>query len=735
MNFKNSILIVFCLLMVTGSQAVQVLDPESPVHFVNVFVGTAASNVVGEAVPGGVGGATQPAAVVPFGMVQLGPDTDRPETSGYKYENTAIRSFSFTHMSGPGCRNMGEFMFMPFVKSARWPTPAETTFSHRQEFAEPGYYQVKLDNGIQVELTSTERTGWVRLNFANAPVGEIVGIILNTTLVGDGVTTGSVSSEDQKTLAATVVSGRFCASNAIYNVHMSMQFDRTPLRIKTTGGLTEISFVNDGRPLIIKGGLSLVSQQGARLNLNTESPGFDFDSTRARAFALWDEALSTVQVQTTGSIERLRVFYTALYHSLLHPNVGSDVDGNYLGHDHKIHLNTKRPYYVNFSGWDIYRSQVQLLALLFPKRAADMAQAMVNQGLQGGALPKWSLNNVETNIMSGDPGSLILANLYAFGAKNFDLKSALAMVKKNATDSRAAAQGKIVRQGGEDYNSLGFIRHSKVHWASASITLELASADYGIAQFAKSVGDEALSSLLFKRSRNWVNLWDPNQKYIRPRLDQTTWLSPFTPESQVGFMEGNSAQYTWMIPHDLRLLIQKMGGDEAAIRRLDDFMSQGNAGQNTAHLYLGNEPSFTTPWVYLWAHAPWRTQEVVRQLLKEQFLDTPGGLPGNDDLGALSSWAVWSMMGMFPALPGSGVLVIGSPVFSEMTINAVGKRSVKIIAPEAENNIYVKDLSVDGASVTKAWIDVDTLRNATEVRFSMSPSLQKWGSELGQEPP
>lgn len=727
---------------VSSDQTVQAQDPT---ELVNVFIGTAASSVKSGAVPGGVGGGTQPAATVPFGLVQIGPDTDKPETSGYKYENTAIRHFSFTHLNGPGCRNTAEFAFNPFVgQDTSWPAISAQTFSHANEVATPGYYKVSFDNGITTELTASERTGFIRLNFPSTKIGEKVGLMVNTNMVGDGASTGSLRlSPDKTTILGEVTSGKFCASKGIYKVYLALRIENGTASFKSENGIARLTFTNEGRPLTFKAGISLVSTDGALLNLKTEAARQNFDTIRAAANEKWRKALSTIQIETSAPRERQTVFYTALYHSLLHPNLGSDVDGRYLGFDSRVHQQA-RDYYVNFSGWDIYRSQVQLLALLFPKRASDMAQSLVLQGQQGGALPKWSLNNVETNIMSGDPGALIVASIHAFGGTDFDRTAALKLMIASATDPSVRSQGQIVRHGAADYNSLGYIRHSKTEWASASTLLEIAVADNGVAHFAQSLGDTKTASFLTKRSGNWLNIWDPNQKYIRPRLNRTDWVEPFDRKSTIGFMEGNSAQYTWMIPHDLTRLISNMGGDDAAISRLDEFVANSNAGQNEPHLYLGNEPAFGAPWIYLWAHAPWRTQEVVRNLLSTQFKEAPGGLAGNDDLGALSSWGVWSAIGLYPAIPGSDLLVVGSPEFSKIKIApeadsaSLGRsetNATTLLAPESESKIYVKNLEIEGHPTPRAWFSFKTLRESKTIRFTMSETRESWGGTKGEEPP
>lgn len=703
----------------------------TPADDVDPFIGTGPGAVQGEAVPGGIGGATQPAAVVPFGMVQLGPDTDRPETSGYSYPNSAIRAFSLTHMSGPGCRNMGDVALMPFADESAPRGPI--AFSHADEKASAGFYEVTLASGVRVELTATERTGVARFTFPASTIGKRVGFTIDVSRTGVGPTIGKIEFVNANALLGELSAGDFCNSKKMYPLSFAMVFDRDSVSRTFANGVAKISFVNDGRPLVLKTGISYVSKLGAANNLK-ESSKSTFDSVRAEARAKWDLALSTIEIETTD-LKARRSFYTALYHSLLHPNIGSDTDGSYRGFDQAIHKNSSRPHYVNFSGWDVYRSQVQLLAFLFPERASHIVDSLVESGAQCGALPKWALNSVETNIMVGDPGALIVANMFAFGARGFDTKTALTLIKRSATDPRANCQGAPVRYGLAEYDAKGFIPNTPSLWGSAAFALEYAVADYGIAQFASALGDVKFAESMQQRSGNWRNIFDPSTGRIRPRMTDGSWLAPFDESSTTGFVEGNSAQYTWMIPHDVSKLISMMGGDAVAIQRLDDFMSKTNAGQKSPYLYLGNEPSFGVPWLYLWAHAPSKTQKAVRDLLANDFGVGPSGLTGNDDLGALSSWAVWASLGLFPAIPGRGVLVIGSPAFSKIVIKPVGRPSLTITAPGAETEVYVAALGRDGQAWDRAWMDAAEWTQSRELTFTMDAAPRAWGSQSGAEPP
>lgn len=727
---QKTLVALYVIVCLNGAHA------QSLVDYVNPFIGTGPSNVTGEAVPGGKGGATQPAAVVPFGMVQLGPDTDRPETSGYDFDDIAIRSFSMTHMSGPGCRNMGEVAFMPFLGESVWPAPDQNKFLKVNESASPGHYSVVLENGVRIDLTASVRTGMAKLSFGSADPARQVGVIFNTGIHGVGKTSGTVEFTGPRTLRGQIQGGGFCNSKGRYQVYFAVEFDRDISAQSFESNLAKMSFVDTGAPLLMKVGISLTSLENAELNLKTENPTFDFEGLRADASADWEKALSTVTVDPKAELTSKRIFYTALYHSLLHPNIGSDVDGSYMGYDQKIHQ-SDRPYYVNFSGWDIYRSQVQLLAFLFPDRASDIAQSLVTAGVQCGSFPKWGLNSVETNIMSGDPGSLTIANLYAFGAKNFDHETALKIMKKLVSDPTMNCQGHRTRWGMDKYLTYKYIPEPVAagNWSSASIVLELANADFAIGNYAYALSEREFGTEMIKRSTWWRNLWDSSTKLVRPKDERGKWIEAFTPTTQKGFMEGNSAQYTWMVPHDLATLVKVMGGDLETRQRLDFFLSKSNAGQAAPHLYLGNEPAFNVPWIYLWAHDPASTQRVVRELMRSEFRDGPGGLTGNDDLGALSSWYVWSAMGMFPALPGVPGVVIGSPAFERMVITPEKRLSLIIEAPGAEKNFYVRSVKIGERSWERTWVTLFTLFSSRKLSFEMSPVPESWGSGEKNTPP
>lgn len=705
----------------------------APVDWVNPWIGTGLSTSGPQkGTPGGgKGGATTPSAVAPFGMIQWGPDTDHPETSGYNYDDHRIKGFSLTHLSGPGCSNSGDLPLLPFSGSGMW-GPVE--FSHADEAAAPGKYRVRLKNGIAVELTASERTGMGRFTF---PEKSGFGIMLNTAVNSVGATNGQIRVIDATHLAGTVTGGNFCGMGNVYQLHFAIEFDQPFASRSFKSGIETLTFAPSDNPVLkMKIGLSYVSEQNARLNLARENPDWDWERLEQETAQKWSSVLGKIQFgESVIDANGKAVFYTALYHSLLHPNIASDANGDYVGFDGAVHSSGNRRFYANFSGWDIYRSQVQLLALLVPGVASDIAQSLVESATQCGALPKWSQNNSDTGVMPGDPGPLILANLHAFGAGNFDAAQALALMRRNALDPSASCNGHEIRFGADDYAKLGFLPETANDQLSASITLEYAAADFAIARFAKSANDLGLYDALFVRSGSWLNLWDPSSRHIRPKTANGMWLSPFDPASGLGFTEGNSEQYSWLVPYDLGGVVARMGGDLEAQKRLDRFFEKLNVGGESPYLYIGNEPGFGTPWVYLWAHDPGGAQRAIRKIQSQAFANAPGGLPGNDDLGALSSWYVWATLGLYPEVPGVGGLAVSGPVYSDIRVELENGHQLEIRAPQMESQPNIAGLFVNGAEHKRTWIEWDDLKGGARLDFTTSSLPTAWGTKAGDEPP
>ena len=704
---------------------------EDPAALVNPFVGTATSSIRDN-------GYTTPAAVRPFGLLYWGPDT--PDAINYHYDDPFIYGFSLTHTSGPGCGLYGDVPILPMLGlPEKTPTAVpggyKAGFSHTGERAEPGYYEVRLDSGIEVRIAVQMRSGIAEFRFPDGKASHTLLIDLGRNLsprvdqaeirIHDRVVTGSVSS------------GETCESLPNhYRVYFALEaaeapeaygtFDETGL---VAGSHTAsgphagcyVSFRSTTQTVRVKVGVSFVSVANAEENLRREVGHGDLDGVRRDARAAWNIALGRVRV-SGGTDEDRKVFYTALYHSLIHPTVFSDANGEYIGFDGKVHNAGSRIQYANFSGWDIYRGQVQLLAMLFPDQASDKAQSLVVDAEQGGGLPIWGAANDDSCAMVGDPSACILAGIYAFGARGFNAKTALAAMLRGANDPGTHSRSCVERPNLEEYLRQGYVaERGKAGSGAASVTLEYQNADFAISRFAAALGDHTSAQALLARSAQWRKLFDPETKYIRPRGVDGNFLAGFTPGSETGFVEGNSAQYTWMIPYDLGGVIAAIGGPEAVKERLDNYFSQYYdwTKKNGPYVFISNEPSFGDPWVYNWSGHPWRTQEVVRKTVRDLFSSQPGGLPGNDDLGALSAWLVFAEIGMYPEIPGVGGVTLHSPMFPEVTLR-LGQHEVRITAAGAPSKVYVQSVNLDGVPVRNWWIDWEHLAKASRLDFTLS---------------
>jgi predicted alpha-1,2-mannosidase len=469
----------------------------------------------------------------------------------------------------------------------------------------------------------------------------------------------------------------------------------------------------------MKVAISYVSQADAWSNLGSEDPGWSESHVAQSTYSQWNQLLDRIRIGG-GTKDQQTEFYTALYHAMIEPSIFSDDNGKYLGFDNKIHTTARgQVQYANFSGWDVYRSEIPLLAVLVPEETSQMVTSLINDEAQGGWLPKWGFANDYTQVMNGDAADPVIADAYAFGARDFDTSAALAAMIKGASTVPTAGelgQGTYTeRPQLSSYLSLGYVPNTQESDLSpepngASETLEYASADFAIAQLAGDLGQGSTAKTYLQRSQNWTNIFNTDTGYIQPR-DGSGQFPEFGPTTdglgsfgQSGFQEGNAAQYTWMIPQNLQGLITAMGGDAAANTRLDNFFTQLNAGPNAPYEWAGNEPALDTPWIYDYSGEPYKSEAVVHELLDTTYADTPGGEPGNDDLGSMSSWYVWSSLGIYPETPGTSVLALGAPIFPLVQFNLENGHHVVLHAPGASTSTYVSSLKVDGHGWAAAWL-------------------------------
>lgn len=756
---------------------------------VNVFIGT--TN----------GGNTYPGAVLPFGMVAFSPEeTPLPGRSypiaapgGYEWRANGIKGFSLTHLSGTGCTGAsGDIPIMPVTRDVDMSPSADDSFSmysswfsHDKEQASPGYYEVALDNDVTTELSATLRTGIARFAWAKE---KPANLLFRTSDSEVGSSDARVDVDPAKReVTGSVTSGNFCGylspdrRESYYTLYFVAEFDQrfaaggawhdmTVTKGATTaeGGTTYgdrghppgrkgsgawISFDPVKTPVVnMRVGISYVSLANARANLQAESPqGTSLETVRAAARKAWNAKLGQITVKG-GTKDERSVFYTALYHVMLGENTYSDVNDEYRGIDGKVHRRGPgHIQYANFSGWDVYRSQLQLVTWLDPKIGSDIAQSLYNQAIENnGVWDRWTHLTGATSVMNGDPSPPAIAAIYNFGGRDFDVKGAYTSLLKAATAPTAldlSSHGCPVqcvgeRPGLDQWLKLHYMPVGSPGWGSAADTLELATADFGVAQLAAINGDEANAALFQNRAGWWRNLFNPATGYIQPRNADGSWKPvDFNVEDDDDYVEGSGAQYLWMVPFDPAGLFEQMGGKGKATARMDRFFYDANGKlavtkSGGSHAELDNEPSIASPWLYDFVGAPWKTQEVVRAAMRQIWTNAPNGISGNDDLGEMSSWYVWAALGMYPLYPGRAELVLGSPMFEDAVVDRPSGK-ITIHAKGARMNApYIAKMAVNGRPNSKPWLPASFATHGGTLDYRLSQTPQKeWGAAAEDAPP
>jgi predicted alpha-1,2-mannosidase len=739
-----------CLLIVVGMGICLEIKAQSGaatnlVGLVNPFIGT--DN----------GGNCFPGADWPRGMVQWSPDTTT-SPGGYDYTDTAIsRGFSLTHFSGRGVSVYQDFPFMPVVGAlstspATTPTAYGSSFSHTNESATAGYYSVVLGTGIQVELTVTPHSGMGRFTYPSSTQANMI-INLSGSANGNSGDVVSIIGTNEVTGQTTSTIG---GSGAPYTIYFAAFFDHPFTGFGVWNGSTlaagastnsnsstaaYVTFNTTANPVVLaRVGISFVSVSNALLNLNTENPGWSFAAVQNAASNAWNTVLSRIQI-TGGTSDEQTTFYTCLYHCYIHPNVFSDVNGQYFGFDGAVHTQTNHVQYENMSSWDYYRCFFQLISFLSPIEASDMAQSLVNDAQQGGgAMPQWEQAAANSANMVGDGATIEVADAYAFGATNFNVQSAFNAADYSASTVGATSGGQTARPGLSDYLNLGYLSSSDSVFgspdASPAVTLEYANDDFALSQLALVVGNTNKYQTYLARSGYWQNVFDPASQWTQLRNSDGSWAADFTLTTSM--VESDSYTYTWMTPYNLGGLFNAMGGNTVVTNRLETHLTELNEGESSIYANLGNEPELEVPWEYDFAEAPWLTQDAAREAA---FLygNSPGGLPGNDDGGAMSSSAIWGMMGIFPEIPGVGGFVIGSPLFTSVTITPESGQVLQITAPAAaDTNQYVQSLLLNGQPSSQLWLPIGTIlgeTNTTLVFTLTNTPNMAWGSAASNAPP
>ena len=708
-----------------------------------------------------------PGAVVPFGMVQLSPDTQTryfkesyPWAAGYQYGDPTILGFSHTHFSGAGHSDLGDVLMMPITGDVRIEPGAadkplsgyRSRFSHDSEKAEPGYYAVTLDDyGVRAELTATTRSGYHRYTFpAGKPAHVLVdlrhaiydypGKVLwsRMRVRPDGTITGYRETRGWAPGRQLYFAMRFSqplTGHALHNTEPTPEYDpkfapwygRTDVNVREGRGLVGVFDFGalPGNVLLAKVAISAVSEAQAVRNLEAEAANWDFDAKRNAAAAAWRDALGVLDIQASEPVRKM--LYTSLYHTLMAPSVFMDVDGAYRGPDHEVHRAEGFTFHSTFSLWDTYRALHPLLTLVRPERDnSSFVRSLIESWKQSpdGVLPVWQFHGQETWTMIGYHAVPVIADAYLKGIRGYPADDALAAMVASATNPRYA--------GLDTYQKLGWVASDKER-EGASKTLEYAYDDWTIARMASAMGRKDVATRFDARAAHWRNVFDRDTGFVRARKSDGTFRDPFDPAAAGyygDYTEGNAWQYTWYTPQDTAGLIRAMGGDKRFVQKLDALFDakvdpakfehvediSGLIG-NYAH---GNEPSHHIAYLYTYAGAPWRTQERLEQIVRTQYQPTPDGLSGNDDLGQMSAWLLFTSLGFYPVTPASGEYVIGRPFVEQAVLRLPNGRQFTVVADGlSDANRYVGAITLNGKPLTRVFIRHDEIVAGGELRFSM----------------
>ena len=685
-------------------------------QYVNQYVGT------------GGHGHTFMGANVPFGLVQLGPTEPTRGwdwCSGYYYDDDELIGFGHMHLSGTGIGCLGDVAFLP-VKDFK---QTSTRFKHEAEKVHPGYYSLQLtDPNVLVELTATERCGFHRYTFKDGAKAQLA-LDLSQCIGWDKLNDCLLTQESATRLTGFRRSNGWAADRRIY---FSIDFSQ-PVTVHRLDSMERVvvSVADNTKPLLVKVALSPVSIDKAKLNMQAEMAGWDFDATVKAADDAWNRELARIQIQTNDQTKK-RVFYTAMYHLMTSCSKFNDVDREYRGADGKVHK-ADFTNYTTLSLWDTYRAAHPLMTVAFPEMQRDFAQTFLNIYKQQGRLPVWHLMGSETDCMVGNPGAIVLADLTMKG---------FVEDKELALEALKATQMKEIR-------SLGLLKeHGYIPWnlepenETVAKALEYCAADDGVAKVAKLLGKSDDYEYFFNRSRSYKKYYDPETRFMRAVGTDGKFRLPFNPffaEHRTNdYTEGNAWQYTFLVPHDVKGLINLFGSDKAFMSKLDSlFFVEGWAGDNaspdmsgmTGQYAHGNEPSHHVIYMYNYAGRPDKAAPLLRKMLNEMYLDQPDGLSGNEDVGQMSAWYILSSVGLYQVDPVGGRFVIGSPLFDKATVNVGAGKTFTVVAKNnSDRNIYVQSARLNGKALKNSYIDFNDIRHGGTLELVMGPKPSKWGA-------
>ena len=685
-------------------------------QYVNQYVGT------------GGHGHTFMGANVPFGLVQLGPTEPTRGwdwCSGYYYDDDELIGFGHMHLSGTGIGCLGDVAFLP-VKDFK---QTSTRFKHEAEKVHPGYYSLQLtDPNVLVELTATERCGFHRYTFKDGAKAQLA-LDLSQCIGWDKLNDCLLTQESATRLTGFRRSNGWAADRRIY---FSIDFSQ-PVTVHRLDSMERVvlSVADNTKPLLVKVALSPVSIDKAKLNMQAEMAGWDFDATVKAADDAWNRELARIQIQTNDQTKK-RVFYTAMYHLMTSCSKFNDVDREYRGADGKVHK-ADFTNYTTLSLWDTYRAAHPLMTVAFPEMQRDFAQTFLNIYKQQGRLPVWHLMGSETDCMVGNPGAIVLADLTM---KGFVEDKELALEALKATQMK-------------DIRSLGLLKeHGYIPWnlepenETVAKALEYCAADDGVAKVAKLLGKSDDYEYFFNRSRSYKKYYDPETRFMRAVGTDGKFRLPFNPffaEHRTNdYTEGNAWQYTFLVPHDVKGLINLFGSDKAFMSKLDSlFFVEGWAGDNaspdmsgmTGQYAHGNEPSHHVIYMYNYAGRPDKAAPLLRKMLNEMYLDQPDGLSGNEDVGQMSAWYILSSVGLYQVDPVGGRFVIGSPLFDKATVNVGAGKTFTVVAKNnSDRNIYVQSARLNGKTLKNSYIDFNDIRHGGTLELVMGPKPSKWAT-------
>lgn len=716
--------------------------------YVDPFIGTGAVDA------SSLAGSNFPGATVPFGFVQLSPDTDAdPDNpaSGYDYSHKTIVGFSHNHLSGTGVADLFDVLLMPTTGAIQW-TPGEETkpetgyrsaFSHQQESARPGYYQVKLlDDDINAELTATAHAGFHRYTFNNnGPAHIMIDMDHSLNKKRSYWSCRIIGAEIKKVDAYTVTGYRIITGWArLRKVYFYAKFSKPIISHEmawgsravknealingTTGIRTALNFdCKKGDQVMVKLGLSSVSIANAKENVDTEIKDWNFDAVAAKADALWEKELSNIHIDADANVKK--IFYTGLYHLYIQPNNMADVNGDYQATDMTIRKAANKQYYSTFSLWDTYRAAHPLYTLLKPSMDVKFINSLISQYESYGYLPIWQLWNDENYCMIGNHAIPVIVDAIEKGLKGIDVQKAYEAVKNSSIRNHPGSQFNLLQQYGyfpEDLQS-----------QSVSIGLEIAFNDWCVAQLAKKLGKMDDYQFFLQRSQLIKNIYDSQTGFFRAKDKTGKWLSPFNPLQYGGnggnpYTEGNAWQYLWYVPQDVPGMIQLFGGKEKFISKLDKFFTleggteekNGNASGFIGQYAHGNEPSHHIAYLYNYVNQPWKTQKLVSQIMNTLYTTDPAGYAGNEDCGQMSAWYIFSAMGFYPVNPASGIYEFGSPKIYKAVLHLENGKQFTIIANGlSDKNIYIQSVKLNGKEYNTNYILHSDLVKGGTLEYNM----------------